>query len=32
MTKEVQGGQGKFPVAWGQWHWVSLRFATVDGT
>lgn len=27
MTKEVQDGQGKFPVAWGQWHWISLRSA-----
>lgn len=26
-TKEVQDWKGKFPVAWGQWHWISLRSA-----
>lgn len=32
MTKEVQDGQGKFPVVWGQWYWISLKSASVDNT
>lgn len=28
MTKDAQGGQGKFPVVWGQWHWGPTQICT----